>query len=247
MNRAYKVRLDTFEGPLDLLLHLVNKMEIDIYDIPVAEITDQYMEYIQTMKEIELNIASEYLVMAATLLAIKSSTLLPKTESFDEDDEYEEDPRDALIKRLIEYRKFKEAASTLKEKELEENQIFTRPHFQFDEEITKAPVVRGDVSIYKMIDALQLVMERQAWNQPLETTIDRIEISIEERMEEIITVVYNTTKTISFDELFPYPNRSHIVTTFLAILQLLKDNQIFCKQKDHFQPIYISRIDEDDE
>lgn len=242
MNKAYKVRLEAFEGPLDLLLHLVNKMEIDIYDIPVAEITDQYMEYIQTMKEIELNVASEYLVMAATLLAIKSSTLLPKMEPSDDEDEYEEDPREALIKRLIEYRKFKEAASTLKEKELEENQIFTRPQYQFDETMTKAPVVRGDVSIYKMIDALQLVMERQSWNQPLETKIDRIEISIEERMKEIISVVYNTNDIITFDELFPYPNRSHIVTTFLAILQLLKDNKIFCQQKTHFQPIYIGQI-----
>src|SRR6185312_14133630 len=100
----YQVKIDAFEGPLDLLLHLVNELEIDIYDIPVAEITEQYMEYVNTMQKIELNIASEYLVMAATLLEIKSAMLLPKKEVISED-EYEEDPREELINRLIEYRK----------------------------------------------------------------------------------------------------------------------------------------------
>src|SRR5699024_7698136 len=109
MNLSYEVRLPTFEGPLDLLLHLINELEIDIYDIPVAEITDQYLQYIHTMQTIELNIASEYLVMAATLLEMKSSMLLPTTEP-EYVDEYAEDPREQLMLRLIEYKKFKEAA-----------------------------------------------------------------------------------------------------------------------------------------
>ena len=105
MNQAYQVELDAFEGPLDLLLHLINQQEIDIYDIPMAEITKQYMDYIHTMQKLELNIASEYLVMAATLVAIKSQMLLPNQEMIDEIDEYTEDPREELIGRLIEYRK----------------------------------------------------------------------------------------------------------------------------------------------
>jgi len=242
MEQSYKVKLDTFEGPLDLLLHLVNEMEIDIYDIPVAEITEQYMAYIRAMQEIDLNIASEYLVMAATLITIKSATLLPKKEISMEEEVYEEDLREELIQRLIEYRKYKEAADILKEKELEENQIYTRPQIQFDEQVLNAHVVKGEVSIYNMLQALHHLLERKEWNKPLQTTVNRVDISIEDRMKEIMKLVYRMDKEIPFDQLFPYPNRSHIVTTFLAVLQLLKDNHIHCSQENHFHPIYISRV-----
>lgn len=242
MNGTYKVKLDTFEGPLDLLLHLVNKLEIDIYDIPVAEITEQYLQYIHTMQQIELNIASEYLVMAATLLEIKSAMLLPKKEVVEED-EYEKDPREELVQRLIEYRKYKEAAEQLKEKELEENQIFTRPPLHIEEWVTNAPVIKDDVSIYDMLQALGKVFQRKKWREPLETTIHKMEISIEERMEEIVKKVNETNKQIPFHELFPFPNRGHIVTTFLAILQLLKQNEIDCIQNAHFETIYICKLE----
>ena len=240
MDEMYKVKLDTFEGPLDLLLHLVNELEIDIYDIPMAEITEQYLQYIQEMQRIELNIASEYLVMAATLLEIKSAMLLPKKEVKFED-EYEEDPREDLVNRLIEYRKYKEVAEQLKEKELEENQIFTRPPVQFEDWMKKAPIQPGGVSVFDMLQALEKVIERKKWNEPLETTIQKMEISIEERMEEILKKISDVQQYIPFEELFPYANRSHIVTTFLAILQLLKNNDINCIQKNHFQTIYICR------
>ncbi len=243
MNGSYKVKLDAFEGPLDLLLHLVNELEIDIYDIPVAEITEQYMHYVTAMQEIELNIASEYLVMAATLLEIKSAMLLPKKE-VDYVDEYEEDPREELITRLIEYKKYKLAAEELKEKELEENQLYTRAPIQFDDElIHDYSRHTGDVSIYDMIDALGKVIQRRQWRAPLETKINRIEISIEDRMEEVLHIVMNTERPIEFEQLFPFPNRTHIVTTFLAILQLIKHNKIYCTQELHFQPIFISRME----
>lgn len=237
----YKVKLDGFEGPLDLLLHLVNKMEIDLYDIPVAEITEQYMAYIQAMKEIELNIASEYLVMAATLLAMKSSTLLPTQENVDDEDDYEEDPKEALITRLIEYRKYKEAAEQLKEKELEENQIYTRAPYTFDESFEKPPITKGEASIFSMIDAMQAIIERQKYNQPLQTRIDKVELTIDERMDEIINLVEESSDVISFEELFPYADRSHIVTSFLAILQLLKDKKIYCQQAHNFAPIFVEK------
>jgi len=242
MSNTYQVKLDGFEGPLDLLLHLVNELEIDIYDIPVAEITEQYMNYIHTMQIIELNLASEYLVMAASLLEMKSAMLLPKKEVF-YDNEYEEDPREQLIQRLIEYRKYKLAASNLKAKELAENQIYTRPPAQFNDLITKQPMVKGDVSIYDMLHALNKVFKRQSWNAPLETTINRLNISIEQRSQEIITLLQQTNEKISFSDLFPYPTKSHIVTTFLAVLQLLKHNQIQCNQVAQFQPIYIYRTE----
>ena len=243
MKGTYTVKLDTFEGPLDLLLHLVNEMEIDIYDIPVADITEQYMDYVKAMQRIELNIASEYLVMAASLLEIKSAMLLPKKEVAVED-EYEEDPREALINRLVEYRKYKLAAEELKDKELEENQLYTRAPIQFDENfIDEHANLKGDITIYDMLAALGNVFKRQEWNAPLDATISRMEVSIEERMDEVLELIKKSKKKIRFDRLFPYPSRTHIVTTFLAVLQLLKNNQIYCEQKKHFQPIYVSGME----
>lgn len=239
MNQAYQVSLDVFEGPLDLLLHLINQLEIDIYDIPVAEITEQYMEYIQTMQYLELNIASEYLVMAATLLEIKSKMLLPAQESNDEFDEYEEDPREELMERLIEYRKYKEAAEDLKEKEQDDQQIFTRPPVLFKDLETKAPIVRGDLSIYDMLGALNKMFQRKKWNEPKDTRITRTEIPIEQRMDEVLIVVQESKSGIAFDRLFTYQSRSHIVVTFIAILELMKINKIFCKQANHFEPLYV--------
>src|SRR5690625_1243075 len=240
MKDKYYFVIDGFEGPLDLLLHLVNQMEIDIYDISVAEITEQYLNYIKTMQTIELNVASEYLVMAVTLLAIKSETLIPRKEVTEYEDDYLEDPREQLINRLIEYRRYKEAADRLQAQELAENQIFTRMPKQFDEEFKKeATVSRGDVSIYDMIGALQKVFERKKWHQPLETKINKKDISINEKKEEILRHVKNAKDGIYFDDLFTVPHRAHIVTTFLALLQLMKANQLKCIQKDHFEPIYV--------
>lgn len=239
MNQAYQVSLDIFEGPLDLLLHLINQLEIDIYDIPVAEITEQYMEYIQTMQHLELNVASEYLVMAATLLEIKSNLLLPTQEYNEEFDEYEEDPREELMERLIEYRKYKEAAEDLKEKERDEQQIFTRPPVNFKDFDTKTPIVKGDLSIYDMLGALNKMFKRKQWNEPKDTRITRTEIPVEQRMEEVLMIVKSAKSGISFDQLFTYQSKSHIVITFIAILELMKTNQIHCKQANHFEPLYV--------
>lgn len=240
--RAYKVKIDSFEGPLDLLLHLVNQLEIDIYDIPVAEITEQYMEYIYAMKQIQLDIASEYLVMAATLLEIKSSTLLP-TKEVEYEEDYEEDLREQLIHRLIEYRKYKEAATILQEKELEENEVYTRPAIHLQDLVKQSEPIKSDVTLYDMIYALGEMLKRKSWNAPLETTVQQEDISIEERMKEISTIIAQSNKPILFEDLFPVPTKAYIVTTLLAILQLLKANTIHCEQTGHFKPIYIMRKD----
>ncbi|WP_047980005.1 segregation/condensation protein A [Ornithinibacillus contaminans] len=240
MNQAYQVKLATFEGPLDLLLHLINQYEIDIYDIPVAQITEQYMNYIHTMQHLELNIASEYLVMAATLLAIKSQMLLPNQELDDENEEYIEDPREELMQRLIEYRKFKEAAETFKEKELEANQIFTRPPVIFEDLTVEKTIVQGDISIYDMLGALGKMLERKKWKEPLETRIQKAEVPIEQRMDEVLELVKRSRKTgISFDQMFTQRTKSHIVVTFMAILELMKINQVTCKQTKHFDTLYV--------
>ncbi|RKQ37706.1 segregation/condensation protein A [Oceanobacillus halophilus] len=240
MNQAYQVRLDAFEGPLDLLLHLINKYEIDIYDIPMAELTKQYMDYIHTMQRLELNIASEYLVMASTLVAIKSQMLLPKQEMEEESEEYMEDPREELMERLIEYRKYKEAASRLKEKEEGANQIFTRAPSIFKElKQEKKPVTPGNVSVYDMLNALGKMFERKKWNTPLDTKVSRSEIPIEERMTDVLKMVKKSKNGIAFDQLFPYPSRTHVVVTFMALLELMKAREVYCKQEKHFEALYV--------
>ena len=242
MYESYQVKLPEFEGPLDLLLHLVNELEIDIYDIPVSEITEQYMTYIHTMKMIELNIASEYLVMAATLLEIKSAMLLPKKNIIYED-EYEEDPREELMERLIQYRKYKIAADHLKEQEIAENKVYTRPPVQFNDLLTKQPMVQGNISIYDMLHALNKMYVRKSFHAPLETKVNKVSISIEERAQEIYKFLEYTKDRVLFDDLFTVPTKKYIVITFLALLHLLKNNQIYCHQKAQFQPIYLARTE----
>lgn len=239
MNKPYQVKLDAFEGPLDLLLHLVNQYEIDIYDIPVARITEQYMQYIHTMQHLELNVASEYLVMAATLLALKSQMLLPVEQIDHEDEEYMEDPREELMQRLVEYRKYKTAAETLKEKENDAYQIFTRPPAAFEQIERKRPIEKSETSIYDMLHALEKVFERKKWNEPLETKVQRGEIPIEQRMKEVLQTVKESGVGISFDQLFEMPSKEHIVATFMAVLELMKEHQIHCVQQKHFDALYV--------
>src|SRR5690625_2490010 len=246
MTEGYKVKLDAFEGPLDLLLHLINQYEIDIHDIPVSQITEQYMHYIHTMQHLELNIASEYLVMASTLVAIKSEMLLPKPDLSDEDlDDYMEDPREELKERLIEYKKYKDAASGLKEKEKDANQIFTRTPIMFEEYLKKPPIVQGDISIYDMIGALGKVFQRKKWNAPLETRVQRVGILIVDRMEEILVRVKSFSRGVPFEDLFIYKTKSHVVVTFMAVLELMKNNHVLCEQKSNFDSLFIqSAFDE---
>ncbi|WP_163537693.1 segregation/condensation protein A [Gracilibacillus sp. YIM 98692] len=241
MSKHYQVKLDAFEGPLDLLLHLINKYEIDIYDIPVSEITSQYFSYIQTMQELELNIASEYLVMAATLLEIKSKLLLPNP-TIEVEEEYEEDPREDLMKRLIEYRKYKEAATQLKEREMEQSQVHTRPPLSF-REIDTYQLPEGGADVYDMLSAIGKVFERKKWNQPLETTVQRTEIPIEKRMDEVMKTISQSHQGISFYQLFPEPSRSYIVATFIAILELMKQRRVLCRQEKQFDDLMVYKAE----
>jgi segregation and condensation protein A len=245
----YHVKIDTFEGPLDLLLHLINRLEIDIYDIPMSEITDQYLIYIKTMKELHLDVASEYLVMAATLLAIKSKMLLPKHEELILDDDmeinYEEDPRDELVERLIEYRKYKEAAEDLKGLEEERSLMFSKPPSDLSELSKDIQVekVEINVTIYDMLGALQKMMRRKKLQKPLATKIARQEISIEKRMEEILFELKSFKGRKSFYELFPFPEKEHIVVSFLAILELMKRREIQIEQEQNFAEIFVMSLE----
>ncbi|MCZ0754573.1 segregation/condensation protein A [Anoxybacillus sp. J5B_2022] len=237
----YKVKIEAFEGPLDLLLHLINRYEIDIYNIPVAEITEQYMAYIHAMQELQLDVASEYLVMAATLLAMKSKMLLPKHEEelFDGEIE-EEDPREQLMHRLLEYKKYKEAAQELKKREEERALLFTKPPSDLSmyaaEDIEKRPL---EVNVYDMLLALSKLLRRKKLQKPLHTKIARQEIPIERRMEEILTELRKTKKRKNFFDLFPYYDREYVVVTFLALLELMKKNLVTIEQERNFADIFV--------
>jgi segregation and condensation protein A len=245
----YSVKLDGFEGPLDLLLHLIQTYEVDIYDIPVAIITEQYLQYIHTMKELKLDVASEYLVMAATLLAIKSKMLLPKHEDDFLDQQMEldveEDPRDELVRRLIEYRKYKFAADELKEREAARSLVYTREPLdlsQFEKDETAQQVT--NVTLYDMLQAMQKVFQEKVTRSPRQTTIERQEIPIETRMDQIKQSLLSVGGKRRFTDFFDKSSKEFVVVTFLAILELMKVKSINCEQQDHFSEIYITMIEE---
>jgi segregation and condensation protein A len=241
----YHVKIDAFEGPLDLLLHLINRLEIDIYDIPVSEITEQYMLYIHTMQELQLDVASEYLVMAATLLSIKSRMLLPKQEEEIFDDEFgevpEEDPREELMRKLIEYRIYKEAAEDLRTLEEDRLQVYTKAPSDLSEYGTNTvnQMDSLNVSLYDMLGAFQKMLRRKKIQKPMQTRIARQEIPIEKRMDEILEDLRSYPGRRRFSDLFPSNSKDHLVVTFLAILELMKTHSILIEQEDNFADIYI--------
>ncbi|EMA6341408.1 segregation/condensation protein A [Bacillus cytotoxicus] len=239
----YNFKVEAFEGPLDLLLHLIHRYEIDIYNIPVAEITEQYLSYIHTMKELQLDVASEYLVMAATLLQIKSKMLLPKQEEdvHDNGEDFIDDPRQELMERLIEYKKYKQVATELKEREQERAKLYTRPPIDFtsfqQEEAANLPL---DVTLYDMLAAFQKMMRRKKSKRPVTTRITRQEIPIEQRMTDILQKLETLGGRQSFYDLFADEEREVMVVTFLAILELMKNQQIVIEQEQNFDEIFLT-------
>lgn len=217
---SYKVKLDIFEGPLDLLLYLIRKNEVDIYDIPIAIITEQYLEYMDLMKVLNLDRVGEFLVMAATLIKIKSKMLLPPAEDIEEDEDGV-DPRTELLEHLLEYQRYKEAAHQLKNRDLIEKDIFTR--IQRDEDVSKtdkdSTVI--EVSLFDLVDALRKVIERKDLSdQFMEVTVEKF--SVKDKMVEILQKLKETQHIIFvslFDEL---STKYEIIVAFLAILELMR-------------------------
>lgn len=228
----YEVKIDEFEGPLDLLLHLIKKSNIDIYDISLEEITNQYMDYIKEMKKLNLDIASEYLVMASELLEYKSKSLLPKKE-----EEEEEDIKDTLIQKLIDYKKYKEITSAFKELENERSNIYTKTPsnvLDFEDKI----INNDNVTVDDLIEAFKNFMKRIEYEKPLNTKITTKELSVSDRIVHIRDVL-KTKKRVNFMDLFDIKTKSYVVVTFLSILEMSKNNEIILKQKDNFDNIII--------
>ena len=231
----YEIKINEFEGPLDLLLHLIKKSNIDIYDISLEEITNQYLDYINNMKELNLDIASEYLVMASELLEYKSKSLLPKKENII--DEYEEDPKEELIKRLIDYKKYKEVTSTFKELESIRSNVYTKSPSSISEYSDKK-IDNENVSVDDLINAFKKFIDRKNFEKPIHTKIAKKELSVSERIIEIRNKLKNN-KSINFIDLFDKYNKNYVVVTFLSILEMSKSKEIEIVQEDNFSTILI--------
>lgn len=233
----YKVTINDFEGPMDLLLHLVKSQNIDIVNLNVEEVTEQYLNYIKEAEELNLDIASEYLTLAAELIEIKSSSLLPKKEVID--DEYEEDPRERLIQRLIEYQKYKEIIPSLKELEDERKNYFSKSPNNLKEFQDDTNVNYGDLNLDILMNAFQKFLERKNEEKPLNTKITKKEYSISVRSREIKDVL-KKKKKVSFDELFEIVTKDYVVVTFLSILSMAKKGELLITQEDNFSNITLS-------
>jgi segregation and condensation protein A len=233
----YTVRLEMFEGPLDLLLHLIHKNELDITDIPIALITEQYLEYLKLMKVLNLDIAGEYLLMASTLLHIKSKILLPT--SSEEEEEEGEDPRAELIRKLLEYQTYKNAAAELERRPLLDRDVFIRLALMENAESREEE--RMEVSLFELLDAFHQVLERARPEAFHEVMLEHI--SVEEKVQEILSLLQREKRSIAFHLLFPeQASRRLIIVTFLAILELVKTKLIRIFQPAPFETIRISPV-----
>lgn len=235
---GYEVKLERFEGPLDLLLHLISRDEVDIYDIPIAHITRQYLEYIEIMRMLDLEVAGEFLVMAASLMRIKAKMLLPAPPSLAED---EIDPRDELVQRLLEYRQFKEVSGTLKEREEKRRLSYERGRVPGDEE--SGPLPLAPATLFHLLDALNRVLARLPARTVLE--LEGEAYDIEEKIARIHSRVLVAGRLLFETLLAECRNRLEMIVTFLALLELMKLNRVVAVQSASFGGIELVPPDED--
>ena len=241
---TYRVRLEIFEGPLDLLLYLIRKNEVDVYDIPIALIVEQYMAYLDLMRSLNLEVAGDFLVMAATLSHIKSQLLLPGTGEEGEGEEEGPDPRAELVRRLLEYQRYKEAAADLIARPVLGRDVFVRPpSLDLIQEAALAAgipeVTFAEVGIFELLEALREVMERTKVTNWHEVTMDRI--SIIDRINEILGLLRDM-ESLAFDQLFTaVTDKAMIIATFLAILELIRLKVIRAHQDQPLSPIHLVR------
>lgn len=237
LKMEYKVTIENFDGPLDLLLHLIKEQNIDIYDIKIEEITKQYLDYIQVMKDLNLSIASEYLVMASELIEIKSKMLLPRRKQ-EESDEYEEDPREVLIERLLNYKRYKEVTQEFKNLEMTRKLIITKEPINLSY-YAKQEEKNDDLSLSDLIEAFNLIIERKKLDKPISTKITKKELSLTDKIISIRKILF-AKKKINFEELFDAPTKEEIIVSFLSVLEMIKKDEIVVKQDNNFKTIMIS-------
>ncbi len=241
----YKVDLEVFEGPLDLLLYLIRREEVDIYDIPIETITSQYLEYMNVMKMLDLSIAGEFIVMAATLTMIKSRMLLPVEERPEGEEEEEDDPRWDLVRQLVEYKKFKDAAALLQDWELNQENVFGQGGEPFDDlDDGEDDQQLGDIGLFDLISAFNEVLK----NAPVEPIgeIEPIRWSVPDKIDSILQLT-RRVKSVAFSKLFHSKSpRGEVIVTFLALLELLRLRQVAMEQSRHFGEIIIKTVEEEE-
>jgi len=234
---AYPIRLQHFEGPLDLLIHLIKKNEVNIYDIPIALITDQYLQYLSLMQELNLDLAGEFLVMAATLIHIKSRMLIPRPTPEVDGELDEEDPREALVRRLLEHQKFKAAAELLHERETLRSAQHRRPDAAVAEAAGEEQEPELEVDLFSLLAAFRGVLER-AKSRP-RVVLPPEQMSIEQRIEQLLERL-SETEAVGFEELFADANtRAALIVTFLALLEMIRLKLIRAFQSGSFGPIRV--------
>ena len=234
----YKVKLDVFEGPLDLLLYLIKRDELDIYEISIERITRQYLEYLEAFQVLNIDLAGEFIVMAANLLYIKSRMLLPKDQQMGEVDAEEDDPRWELIRQLVEYKKFKEVATQLRRREALQEQLFPRALSPGE-----APdnLLIGEVGIFDLISAFQKVLKRMEGRREDLREIFEEHFTVSDKMDFLLRAV--GSEPLRFEECFAdAASRAEIAVTFLAMLELIRLKQLRVSQEFHFGEIWIERV-----
>ena len=232
---SVEFKINEFEGPLDLLLHLIKESKMDIMNIEIEEITKQYMSYLESQEKMNLEIASEYLVLASELIEIKSKLLLPNIKNVDNDEE-EIDPREELVNRLLEYQAYKEITKVLQEKEELRREIYTKSPENIKNYVNEVTEITSDVTLDDLVDAFKRYLERKRDNKPLNTKITVKEITVSSRRYEIKKLL-RVKGRVSFEELFPVVSREYVVATFYAILEMAKSKELIITQNDTFDDI----------
>jgi len=233
LTMTYQVRLSKFEGPLDLLLHLIRRDKIDIYDIPISHITREYLSYIEVMQELELEIAGEFFVMAATLMRIKAQMLLPRHI----EEEEEEDPREELVRSLIEYRKYKEAAQHFGDRERERRKVFARPSTLVQENAQECETI--SVTLFDLVEAFKNVLDNLKKQVSYRVVLE--EFSVEEKIE-LLNQRLESKSEILFTELFTDKfDKFEVIVTFLAVLELIRIGRIIARQMSFGADIWLYR------
>ena len=236
----YRIQLQNFEGPLDLLLFLIRKNEVDIYDIPISEITQQFLQYLEVIELLDLDQASEFVLMAATLIRIKARMLLPKPEL--DDDEEAEDPRQELVQRLLEYQRYKEVAWDLRDREEVQKNFFQRGSFHFDYEENEDSEEFLNEKEVTMFDLMSVFLEILKRVPPVTShTVQTIPVTIDEQSEHIMNFLQKQKKVL-FTELFAdFEERIILIVTFIALLELVKNRSLILNQANPFSEMWICR------
>ena len=229
----YTLKINDFEGPFDLLLHLIKEAKMSVFDFSVEEIVKSYLDYINKMQEVNLTIASSYLVMASELIEIKSRMLLPRRE---DDTEEEEDPKERLINRLIEYQKYKDLTEEFKNMEEKRKEIYTKLPEDLSSYTEDNVLKNSNVTLDDLLLAFQAFLERQKEEVVLETKVTKREITVEERRRDIKSRL-RKNKKVSFFELFDIITKEYVVVTFLAVLEMVRKNELNIIQENNFDDI----------